>query len=234
MKQLYIIPTPIGNLKDITLNALEYLNAADIILAENPKNSLKLLQHYEIHKPLYPYHQHNEHTFILKINSEPFVNKSVALITDAGTPAISDPAYLLIRECILNKIPIQTLPGATAFVPALVNSGFPTDRFVFEGFIPIKKHRTQRLKELATETRTIILYEAPHKLLRTLQDLITHLGENQAVSISRELTKIYEETLRGTLSELHQHFIKHPPRGEFVIILAAKNYSVIASETKQS
>jgi 16S rRNA (cytidine1402-2'-O)-methyltransferase len=217
--KLYIVPTPIGNLKDITFRALEVLKSADVILAEDTRNSGKLLKHYEIDTPMLSHHMHNEHKMVDRLVDRMENGEVFALISDAGTPAISDPGFLLTRACIAKGIAIECLPGATAFVPALVNSGLPNDRFVFEGFLPFKKGRQTRLKQLAEETRTIVLYESPHKLLKTLNQLQEYFGSDRSVSVSRELTKLYEETLRGTLSEVIAHFSTTPPKGEFVIIV---------------
>lgn len=217
---LYLVPTPIGNLKDITLRAIEVLNEADLILAEDTRTSAHMLQHYSINKPVTPYHQHNEHKILQHLVSQLQSGRNMALITDAGTPGISDPAFLLVRECVRNGIAVQSLPGATAFVPALVNSGLPTNRFCFEGFLPLKKGRQTLLKKLAVEERTIILYESPVRLLRTLEDLFTYFGEDRPCSISRELTKLFEETVRGTLREVHTHFSAKPVKGEIVLVIA--------------
>lgn len=216
---LYLVPTPIGNLKDITLRALEVLQQVDMILCEDTRTSQKLLQHYNIQKPLSPYHQHNEHKIVMHITEQLAAGKSIALITDAGTPGISDPAFLLVRECVRQNIAVQSLPGATAFVPALINSGLPTNHFVFEGFLPLKKGRHTLLTQLATEERTIILYESPLRLLKTLQDLMNYFGTERRCAVSRELTKMFEETARGTLTEVHQHFSAKTIKGEIVIII---------------
>jgi hypothetical protein len=222
MGKLYIVPTPIGNLEDITLRALRILQEVDIILAEDTRTSKKLLQHYVINTPMLSYHKFNEHQNLQNFIKQLKEGKQIALISDAGTPAIADPGFLLVRECILENIPVESLPGATAFVPALINSGFPNDRFVFEGFLPDKKGRNTRLQNLKEETKTMIFYVSPHKLTRTLNEFITLFGSSRKVSISRELTKIYEETVRGELSEMLDHFTKNPPKGEFVLILSGK------------
>lgn len=223
MSKLYIVPTPIGNLKDITFRAIEVLKSVDLILAEDTRTSGKLLKYFEISTPSQSHHMHNEHktveTLIQKLKS----GVSIALISDAGTPAISDPGFLLTRACIENDIEVDCLPGATAFVPALVNSGLPNDKFVFEGFLPVKKGRQTRLKFLAEETRTIIFYESPHKLIKTLTHFCEYFGENRHVSVSRELTKLYEETVRGTVKEVLEHYTNKPPKGEIVIVIAGKN-----------
>lgn len=217
---LYIVPTPIGNLQDITLRALEILKKVDLILAEDTRTSSRLLNHYGIQKPVTPFHQHNEHQVLQHLISQLDQGKTMALVTDAGTPAISDPGFLLVRECIRAGIKVECLPGATAFVPALVNSGLPADRFCFEGFLPIKKGRHTMLTKLATEERTIILYESPVRLVKTLADLIQYLGAERKCSVSRELTKIYEENARGTLQEVYEHFKSKNVKGEIVIVIA--------------
>ena len=222
MGKLYIVPTPIGNLEDITLRALRILQEVDIILAEDTRTSKKLLQHYVINTPMLSYHKFNEHQNLQNFIKQLKEGKQIALISDAGTPAIADPGFLLVRECILENIPVESLPGATAFVPALINSGFPNDRFVFEGFLPDKKGRNTRLQSLKEETKTMIFYVSPHKLTKTLNEFITLFGSSRKVSISRELTKIYEETVRGDLSELLDYFTEHTPKGEFVLILSGK------------
>ena len=222
MSKLYLIPTPIGNLEDITLRALRILKEVDVILAEDTRTSSKLLKHYEINKKLIAHHQHNEHKTLDRIIESLKNGETLALISDAGTPAISDPGFLLVRECIKNDIEIECLPGATAFVPALVNSGFPCDKFVFEGFLPHKKGRQTRLKLLAEETRTIIFYESPHRLLKTLKQFGEYFEENRLVSVSRELTKMHEENIRGTVIELIQYYETHTLKGEIVIIVDGK------------
>nr|WP_314802848.1 16S rRNA (cytidine(1402)-2'-O)-methyltransferase [uncultured Capnocytophaga sp.] len=222
MGKLYIVPTPIGNLEDITLRALRILQEVDIILAEDTRTSKKLLQHYVINTPMLSYHKFNEHQNLQNFIKQLKEGKQIALISDAGTPAIADPGFLLVRECISENIPVESLPGATAFVPALINSGFPNDRFVFEGFLPDKKGRNTRLQNLKEEAKTMIFYVSPHKLTRTLTEFIALFGGSRKASISRELTKIYEETLRGDLSELLDYFTEHTPKGEFVLILSGK------------
>lgn len=217
---LFLVPTPIGNLKDITLRALEVLKEADLILAEDTRTSSKLLQHYQILRPLTPYHQHNEHRVVQHLVSQLLEGKKMALITDAGTPGISDPAFLLVRECIKTGVRVECLPGATAFVPALVNSGIPTNRFCFEGFLPQKKGRQSLLQRLAVEDRTMIFYESPMRLVKTLEEMAVVFGAERPCSVSRELTKLYEETVRGTLTEVAAHFKEKPPKGEIVIVLA--------------
>ncbi len=219
---LVLVPTPIGNLKDITLRALEVLQEVDVILAEDTRTSSVLLNHYNIQKPLSPYHQHNEHKIVQHIIDQLKEGKKMALITDAGTPGISDPAFLLVRACVQNEVPVETLPGATAFVPALVNSGLPTNRFVFEGFLPQKKGRMTALKQLAEEERTMIFYESPYRLVKTLADLMQYFGEDRLCSVSRELTKKFEENKRGTLKEVHDHFAAKSIKGEIVMVVAGK------------
>ncbi|KAB1066802.1 16S rRNA (cytidine(1402)-2'-O)-methyltransferase [Tamlana haliotis] len=222
MSKLYIVPTPIGNLKDITFRALEVLKDVDLILAEDTRTSGKLLKHFEISTHMQSHHMHNEHKTVDAIIQKLKSGTTVALISDAGTPAISDPGFLLSRACIENDIPIECLPGATAFVPALVNSGLPNDKFVFEGFLPVKKGRQTRLLLLAEETRTIIFYESPHKLVKTLGHFCEYFGEERTVSVSRELTKLFEETVRGTAKAVLEHYTNKPPKGEIVIVVEGK------------
>jgi 16S rRNA (cytidine1402-2'-O)-methyltransferase len=217
---LFIVPTPIGNLKDITLRALEVLKEVDLILAEDTRNTSHLLNHYQVTKPLSPYHQHNEHKILHHLVSQLLEGKKMAVVTDAGTPGISDPAFLLIRECIKVGVKVECLPGATAFVPALVNSGIPSNRFVFEGFLPLKKGRQTMLKQLAQEERTIILYESPLRLVRTLEELITYFGADRNCCVSRELTKLFEENIRGSLTEVYEYFKEKTVKGEIVIVIA--------------
>ncbi|MEO0066379.1 MAG: hypothetical protein RI983_1705 [Bacteroidota bacterium] len=217
---LYLVPTPLGNLKDITLRALEVLNVVDVILCEDTRTSSKLLQHYAIQKPLSPYHQHNEHKIVAHIADQLAAGKTMALITDAGTPGISDPAFLLVRECIQRDIKVETLPGAAAFVPALVNSGLPTNRFVFEGFLPLKKGRQTLFKKLASEERTMIFYESPMRLVKTLEEMAQYFGEDRACSVARELTKMFEENKRGTLKEVAAYFKSKSVKGEIVLVVA--------------
>lgn len=217
---LYLVPTPIGNLKDITLRALEILKEVELILAEDTRTSSHLLDHYGIIKPISAYHSHNEHKILQHLIKQLLAGKKMALVTDAGTPGISDPAYLLIRECIKNDIRVECLPGPTAFVPALVNSGIPATRFCFEGFLPLKKGRQTLLKRLATEERTLIFYESPLRLLKTLEEFIGYFGSDRQCSISRELSKVFEENKRGTLQEVFDHFKVKGVKGEVVIILA--------------
>jgi len=219
MSKLYLVPTPIGNLEDITLRALKVLKEVDYILAEDTRTSGKLLKHFEIATPMQSHHMHNEHKTVDTIVKRIQSGETFALISDAGTPAISDPGFLLTRACVQHDIEVDCLPGATAFVPALVNSGLPNDKFVFEGFLPVKKGRQTRLKFLAEETRTMIFYESPHKLLKTLTHFIEYYGADRLVSVSRELTKMFEETKRGTLQEVLDYYTKKPPKGEIVLVL---------------
>ena len=220
--KLFIVPTPIGNLEDITFRAIKVLKEVTLILAEDTRTSKKLLQHYDIITPMQSHHMHNEHKTVDGILQRLKSGEQIALISDAGTPAISDPGFLLCRASIEHGIEIECLPGATAFVPALVISGLPNDRFVFEGFLPLKKGRQTRLEVLAEEPRTMVFYESPHKLLKTLTQFVTYFGPDRPISVSRELTKMYEETLRGTTSELLSHFERIPPKGEFVIVVSGK------------
>jgi 16S rRNA (cytidine1402-2'-O)-methyltransferase len=220
---LYLVPTPIGNLKDITLRALEVLEEADLILAEDTRTSSHLLNHYQVSRPLSPYHQHNEHKIVQHLVAQLKDGKKVALMTDAGTPGISDPAFLLVRECIKAGIKVECLPGATAFVPALVNSGIPSNRFCFEGFLPLKKGRQTILKRLADEERTMIFYESPMRLVKTLDEFSGVFGKERQCCVSRELTKMFEENKRGTLEEVAGYFKEKTVKGEIVIILAGKD-----------
>ncbi|OZV70909.1 16S rRNA (cytidine(1402)-2'-O)-methyltransferase [Winogradskyella aurantia] len=222
MTKLYLVPTPIGNLKDMTLRAIDVLKEVDLILAEDTRTSGKLLKHYNISTPMQSHHMHNEHRTINGVIEKLKSGLSVALISDAGTPAVSDPGFLLVRTCVDHGIEVDCLPGATAFVPALVNSGLPNDKFVFEGFLPVKKGRQTRLLFLAEETRTIIFYESPHKLLKTLGHFCEYFGEDRPVSVSRELTKLYEETTRGTAKEVLEYYTDKPPKGEIVIVVGGK------------
>lgn len=223
MAKLYLVPTPIGNLKDMTFRAVEVLKGVDLILAEDTRNSGKLLKHFEIGTPMQSHHMHNEHKTVESIVKRIQNGENIALISDAGTPAISDPGFLLTRACVDAGIEVDCLPGATAFVPALVNSGFPNDKFVFEGFLPVKKGRQTRLELLANEMRTIIFYESPHKLLKTLAQLVEYFGAERQVSVSRELTKLHEETIRGTVEEVLKYFEIKPPKGEIVIVVKGKS-----------
>lgn len=219
---LILVPTPIGNLKDITLRALEVLQEVDLVLAEDTRVTTHLLRHYNIAKPLSPYHQHNEHKILQHIVDQLLAGKRIALVTDAGTPGISDPAFLLVRECIRQGVRVESLPGATAFVPALVNSGLPSNRFCFEGFLPLKKGRHSLFEKLKAEERTMIFYESPMRLVKTLQDMITCFGEDRPCSVSRELTKLFEENVRGSLKEIVAHFSQKTVKGEVVIVVGGK------------
>jgi 16S rRNA (cytidine1402-2'-O)-methyltransferase len=222
--KLYLVPTPIGNLEDITLRAIRVLGEVDGILAEDTRNSGQLLKHFNISKPLYSHHAHNEHTGVPGVIKMLKEGKSLALISDAGTPGISDPGYLLVKACVDNGIEVESLPGATAFVPALVNSGFPTDRFVYEGFLPHKKGRQTRWKALAEEERTIVLYESPHRLVKALEQIIEFISPDRSVMVGRELSKMHEQMVRGTATEVLAYFVAHPDkvRGEIVIVIAGK------------
>ena len=222
MPKLFLVPTPIGNLEDVTFRGIRVLKESDFILAEDTRTSGKLLRHFEIETPMYSHHMHNEHKSVQKWVNEILTGQTIALITDAGTPAISDPGFLLVRECVKNNIEIDCLPGATAFVPALVNSGLPCDKFVFEGFLPQKKGRQTRLKLLAKEERTMVFYESPYRVLKTLRQFVEFMGEDRHISVSREITKRFEETVRGTVSEVLTHFENKDPKGEFVIVLEGK------------
>lgn len=222
MSKLYIVPTPIGNLEDFTFRAQRILKEANIILAEDTRTSSKLLKHYSISTPMSSYHMHNEHKIVNKWVNEISLGKVIALISDAGTPAISDPGFLLVRECVKKNIEVDCLPGATAFVPALINSALSCQRFVFEGFLPQKKGRKTRLELLAKETKTMVFYESPYRVIKTLDQFVTYMGEDRKVSVSRELSKKFEETIRGTVKEVAEHFKNKDPKGEFVIILEGK------------
>ena len=219
MSKLYIIPTPIGNLEDITLRAIRVLNEVDLVLAEDTRISKKLFSHYNITTPLSPFHMHNEHSVVKKHVASIKSGKIVALISDAGTPLISDPGFLIVRECVIEKIEIDCLPGATAFIPALINSGLPNERFIFEGFLPVKKGRKKRLNKLKLEEKTMVFYESPHRIVKTLVQFIEYFGPNRNISVSREISKVFEETLRGTADSLANHFKNKKPKGEFVIIV---------------
>lgn len=223
MAKLYIVPTPIGNLKDMTFRAVEVLQSADLILAEDTRTSGILLKHYAINTPMRSHHMHNEHITVNQIVQQIHRGETIALISDAGTPAISDPGFLLVRACVEAGIEVDCLPGATAFVPALVNSGFPNDRFIFEGFLPTKKGRQTKFKNLSEESRTIIFYESPHRLVKTLAQIIEFFGAERPVSVSREISKLHEETIRGTATEVLEHYTHHPPKGEIVIVVAGKS-----------
>jgi 16S rRNA (cytidine1402-2'-O)-methyltransferase len=222
MSKLYLVPTPIGNLEDITFRAIKILKEVDFILAEDTRTSGKLLKHYEISTQMHSHHMHNEHKSVKGILQRIQNGETCALISDAGTPAISDPGFLLTRACVEDNIEVDCLPGATAFVPALVNSGLPNDKFVFEGFLPVKKGRQTRLLLLAEETRTMVFYESPHKLMKTLGHFIAYFGADRQVSVSRELTKMFEETIRGTATEVLAHYTSKPPKGEIVVVVEGK------------
>lgn len=219
MGKLYLVPTPIGNLKDITLRAIEILKKVDLILAEDTRTSLKLLKHYEIDTPMQSFHMHNEHRRVDGFTDRIQGGETMALISDAGTPAISDPGFLLSRACIRKGIPVDCLPGATALIPALVNSGLPCEKFVFEGFLPVKKGRQTQLVQLSEEARTMVFYESPHKLIKTLTQFVEYFGGDRQLSVSREISKMHEETIRGTAQEVLEHFESNPPRGEIVIVV---------------
>jgi len=223
MSKLFLIPTPVGNLKDITFRAVEILGTADIILAEDTRHAGMLLKHYNIRSKMIPHHKFNEHKAVESVCSIIKSGKTAALISDAGTPGISDPGFLLVRKCIERGIEVETLPGATALIPALVNSGLPSDRFCFEGFLPVKKGRQKRLTSLENETRTMIFYESPFRLLKTLAEMAAHFGPDRPASVSRELTKIFEENIRGTLASLSDHYEQKPPKGEIVLVVAGKD-----------
>jgi len=217
--KLYLVPSPIGNLADITYRAVKVLEEADLVLAEDTRTSGVLLKHYNINKPITPYHQHNEHKVLQHLVQQLQAGKTMALITDAGTPGISDPGFLLVRECVRAGVPVECLPGATAFVPALVNSGLPMTRFSFEGFLPLKKGRHTLFTQLSTDERTLVFYESPHRLVKTLEDMIGYFGADRQCCVSRELTKMFEENKRGTLQEVHDYFKEKGIKGEIVLIL---------------
>ena len=222
MGKLFIVPTPIGNLEDMTFRAIRVLKEADLILAEDTRTSGKLLKHYEIGTHMHSHHMHNEHKTIDSLIARLKSGETIALISDAGTPAISDPGFLLTRACVEQSVEVECLPGATAFVPALVNSGLPNDRFIFEGFLPDKKGRQTRYLILAEEVRTMIIYVSPHKLLKTLAEFITYFGEDRSICVSRELSKLHEENVRGTVREVLTHFEAKVPKGEIVVVVGGK------------
>jgi 16S rRNA (cytidine1402-2'-O)-methyltransferase len=222
MSKLFLVPTPIGNLEDITFRSIRILNEVDLILAEDTRTSGKLLKHFDIKPPMQSFHMHNEHKVLDKMVDKLKLGIKIALISDAGTPGISDPGFLLVRACVEEGIETECLPGATALIPAIVQSGFPTDRFIFEGFLPPKKGRQTRLKQWSEESRTIVFYESPHKIVKTLSQLQEFVGGDRRLSVSRELSKKFEETVRGTVNELILHFSKKAPKGEFVIVLEGK------------
>ena len=223
MAKLYVVPTPIGNLEDITLRAINILRDVDFILAEDTRTSSHLLRHLGIEKPMYSHHKFNEHATVGRVAESINAGKDVALVSDAGTPGISDPGFLLVRKCVEEGIEVVTLPGATALIPAVVQSGFPCDRFCFEGFLPQKKGRMKRLQELATESRTLVLYESPYRVVKCLEQIAETMGEQRRVAVVREITKKFEETVRGTVAEVIEHFKAHEPKGEFVIVVAGYN-----------
>lgn len=222
MGKLFLVPTPIGNLEDMTFRGLRVLKEVDFILAEDTRNSGKLLKHFNVSTPMHAHHQHNEHHTVNHIVERLQSGESAAVITDAGTPAISDPGFLIVRACVENGVEVDCLPGATAFVPALVNSGLPNDKFVFEGFLPKKKGRQTRLLHMAEEHQTMVFYESPYKLTKTLKQFGDYFGQERRLSVSREITKLHEETVRGTVAEVLAHFESHPPKGEIVIVVAGK------------
>ncbi|PKO98630.1 MAG: 16S rRNA (cytidine(1402)-2'-O)-methyltransferase [Bacteroidetes bacterium HGW-Bacteroidetes-8] len=223
MAKLYVVPTPIGNLEDITLRALRVLKEVDLILAEDTRTSSFLMKKYDIKVHMESHHKYNEHKSVERVAEKILSGMNIALISDAGTPGISDPGFLLVRECRERGVDVETLPGATAFVPALVNSGFPCDKFCFEGFLPIKKGRTSRIKELSEESRTIVFYESPYRLVKTLTQLSEFFGPEREAAVSREISKMYEENRRGTLIELVEWYTKREPKGEIVIVVSGKN-----------
>lgn len=220
---LVLVPTPVGNLEDITLRALRMLKEADCIYAEDTRVTKKLLHHFDIQKPVFPFHAHNEHKTLEQVVRKIADNQLTVLVSDAGTPAISDPGFLLVRTCIEAAIPVSCLPGPTALIPALVGSGFPCDRFCFEGFLPHKKGRQTKLQEIAEEERTVVLYESPHRLVKCLQQIETFMGKDRRVCVVREISKIYEEFQRGTAEEVRTHYENHPPKGEIVVVIEGKN-----------
>ena len=222
MSKLFLVPTPIGNLEDMTFRSIRILNEVDLILAEDTRTSGKLLKHFDIKPPMQSFHMYNEHKVLDKMVDKLKLGIKIALISDAGTPGISDPGFLLVRACVKEGIETECLPGATALIPAIVQSGFPTDRFIFEGFLPPKKGRQTRLKQWSEETRTIVFYESPHKIVKTLSQLQEFVGGDRRLSVSRELSKKFEETVRGTVNELILYFSKKAPKGEFVIVLEGK------------
>jgi 16S rRNA (cytidine1402-2'-O)-methyltransferase len=233
MSKLYIVPTPIGNLEDMTIRAIRVLKEVDLILAEDTRTSGKLLKHFDIGTHMHSHHMHNEHKTVENLISRLKSGETIALISDAGTPAISDPGFLLTRACVENNIAVECLPGATAFVPALVNSGLPNDKFVFEGFLPEKKGKQTRYLALAQEARTMIFYVSPHKLVKTLGEFVTYFGEDRQVCVSRELSKLHEENVRGTTKEVLTHFETKPPKGEIVVVVAGKNSDHKRQESKE-
>ncbi|MCX6183657.1 MAG: 16S rRNA (cytidine(1402)-2'-O)-methyltransferase [Flavobacterium sp.] len=234
MSKLYIVPTPIGNLEDMTFRAIRVLKEADLILAEDTRTSAKLLKHFDIGTHMHSHHMHNEHKTIENCLNRLKAGETIALISDAGTPAISDPGFLLTRACIENQIPVECLPGATAFVPALVNSGLPNDKFVFEGFLPEKKGRQTRFLQLAEESRTMIFYVSPHKLVKTMAEFVQYFGAERAISVARELSKLHEENVRGTAAQVLQHFEAKAPKGEIVVVVGGKPQTKEPKKTAES
>ena len=223
MAKLYVVPTPIGNLEDITLRAINVLKEVDFILAEDTRTTSHLLRHLGIEKPMHSHHKFNEHATVARVAESIASGRNVALVSDAGTPGISDPGFLLVRKCVEEGIDVETLPGATALIPAVVQSGFPCDKFAFEGFLPQKKGRKKRIEALANEERTMIFYESPFRVVKCLEQLAEVMGEEREVAVSREITKMFEETVRGTLAEVAEHFRQHAPKGEFVIVVAGRS-----------
>lgn len=224
MAKLYVVPTPIGNLEDITLRAINVLKSVDFILAEDTRTSSHLMRHLGIEKPMYSHHKFNEHATVGRVAEYIAAGRDVALVSDAGTPGISDPGFLLVRKCVEQGIDVETLPGATALIPAVVQSGFPCDRFSFEGFLPQKKGRMKRLQELAEEERTVVLYESPYRVVKCLEQIAETMGDDRRVAVVREITKKFEQTVRGSVKEVLEHFRSHEPKGEFVIVIAGKEY----------
>lgn len=233
MAKLYVVPTPIGNLEDITLRAINTLREVDFILAEDTRTTSHLLRHLGIEKPMHSHHKFNEHATVERVAESIAAGHDVALVSDAGTPGISDPGFLLVRKCVERDIEVVTLPGATALIPAVVQSGFPCDKFCFEGFLPQKKGRMKRLEELATETRTIVLYESPYRVVKCLEQLAETFGQERRVAVVREITKKFEETVRGTVSEVLEHFREHEPKGEFVIVVAGYDPKAREKESEE-
>lgn len=233
MAKLYVVPTPIGNLEDITLRAINTLREVDFILAEDTRTTSHLLHHLGIEKPMHSHHKFNEHATVERVAESIAAGHDVALVSDAGTPGISDPGFLLVRKCVERDIEVVTLPGATALIPAVVQSGFPCDKFCFEGFLPQKKGRMKRLEELATETRTIVLYESPYRVVKCLEQLAETFGQERRVAVVREITKKFEETVRGTVSEVLEHFREHEPKGEFVIVVAGYDPKAREQESEE-
>lgn len=233
MAQLYVVPTPIGNLEDITLRAINVLRSVDFILAEDTRTTSHLLRHLGIEKPMYSHHKFNEHATVGRVAESIAAGKDVALVSDAGTPGISDPGFLLVRRCVEEGIEVVTLPGATALIPAVVQSGFPCDRFTFEGFLPQKKGRMKRLQELAKEHRTVVLYESPYRVVKCLEQIAETMGEERRVAVVREITKKFEQTVRGTVAECLDHFREHEPKGEFVIVIEGYDAKSVARDEEE-